>query len=95
MVQTTRVSRKVPVMETRPCRTGSLVLAAAAAMGAEPRPASLEKMPRAMPCCMAMSMLPTAPPVTAWGVNAPTKMSANACGMAVILAPRMIRQTAT
>ena len=33
MVQMTMVSINVPVMETSPCRTGSLVLAAAAAMG--------------------------------------------------------------
>ena len=95
IVQTTRVSRKVPVMETRPWRTGSLVLAAAAAMGAEPRPASLEKMPRAIPCCMATSILPAMPPATACGLKAPTTMSANACGMAVTLAPRMMRQMRT
>ena len=49
MLQTTRVSRKVPVMETSACRQGWSVLAAAAAMGADPMPDSLEKTPRATP----------------------------------------------
>ena len=49
IVQMTIVSMKVPVMHTSPCRAGSFVLAAAAAIGAEPRPASFEKMPRATP----------------------------------------------
>ena len=40
------VSMKVPVMETKACRAGTSVLAAAAAMGAEPSPDSLEKIPR-------------------------------------------------
>ena len=46
---TTMVSIKVPVMDTNAWRTGWSVLAAAAAMGAEPIPASLEKTPRATP----------------------------------------------
>ena len=82
IVQTMMVSRKVPVMETRPWRTGSLVCAAAAAMGAEPRPASLEKMPRAMPFCMAMSMAPSAPPAAARNPKAPANISAKAAGSA-------------
>ena len=49
MVQTMMVSMKVPSMPIMPCCTGSLVCAAAWAMGALPRPASLEKMPRATP----------------------------------------------
>ena len=88
MVQTTSVSMKVPVMEISPCLTGSRVDATAAAMGAEPSPASLEKMPRAIPICIATSMLPAAPPATARGLNAPTKICSNAAGMAVILAKR-------
>ena len=95
IVQTTSVSRKVPVMETSPCRTGSRVFADAAAMGAEPSPASLEKMPRAMPLCMATIMLPATPPATAFGLNAPTKICESACGIAVILAKRMMRQIST
>ena len=31
-------------MEIKPCSTGSFVLAAAAAMGADPRPDSLERL---------------------------------------------------
>ena len=49
MAHTTTVSQKVPVIDTRACRTGFLVWAVAAAMGAVPRPDSLEKSPRAMP----------------------------------------------
>ena len=49
MVQITMVSMKVPSMATMPCLTGFLVRAAACAIGALPRPASLEKMPRATP----------------------------------------------
>ena len=48
-LQMIRVSMKVPVIEIKPCSTGSFVLAAAAAIGAEPRPDSFEKTPRATP----------------------------------------------
>ena len=41
-VQMMMVSMKVPVIEMRPCSAGHLVLAAAATMGAEPKPDSLE-----------------------------------------------------
>ena len=81
MVQITMVSIKVPVIDTRPCRTGSLVWAAAAAIGAEPRPASFEKMPRAMPFCMAMVTLPTTPPVTAAGLKAARTIVSRAAGI--------------
>src|SRR6266540_6948058 len=47
--QTTTVSQKVPVDETRAWRTGFLVCAAAATMGALPSPDSFENSPRAMP----------------------------------------------
>ena len=80
MEHTTMVSRNVPVMDTRPWRTGSFVCAAAAAMGAEPRPASFEKMPRAMPFCMATMMAPSMPPAAACRPNALWKMTANAPG---------------
>ncbi|MDD4788749.1 MAG: hypothetical protein PHO07_16375 [Pirellulales bacterium] len=49
MKQTTTVSQKVPLDETRPWRTGLVVRAAAATIGALPRPDSLEKRPLAMP----------------------------------------------
>ena len=40
---------KVPVIEIKPCSTGSSVFAAAAAIGADPSPDSLENTPRATP----------------------------------------------
>ena len=46
---TTTVSQKVPVEETSAWRTGFRVCAAAAAIGAEPIPDSLENSPRATP----------------------------------------------
>ena len=49
MVQTMMVSMKVPIMPTRADRTGLRVMPAAWAIPAVPRPASLEKMPRATP----------------------------------------------
>ncbi len=59
-VQTMMVSRKVPVMATRACRPGWSVLAAAAAMGADPSPDSLEKSPRATPILITVPMAPPA-----------------------------------
>ena len=91
-VQITIVSINVPVILTSPCLTGSLVCAAAAAIGALPRPASLEKMPLATPFCIATSILPTAPPVIALGENAASTIILNAAGTLVILA---ITKTAT
>ena len=49
MAHTTTVSQKVPVEETSAWRTDVFVCAAAATMGALPRPDSLEKRPRATP----------------------------------------------
>ena len=60
-VQTTRVSKKLEFMVTRPCSTGESVRAAAAAMGAEPRQVSLENTPRTIPFCRTMMKLPIAP----------------------------------
>ena len=65
MLQTIIVSINVPVIETKPCRTGSLVRAAAAAIGALPSPDSLEKIPRAIPFCIAIIIAPNAPPAAA------------------------------
>ena len=45
IVQITSVSIKVPIIEIRPCCAGASATAAAAAIGALPRPASLEKIP--------------------------------------------------
>ena len=88
MVHIIIVSIKVPVIDTSPCLTGSLVLAAAAAIGAEPSPASLEKIPLAIPFCMATIMLPTIPPVTACGLKAPLTMVTNAAGICFTLHTR-------
>ena len=55
-VQMMMVSTKTSKMPHRPCSTGSLVLEAAWAMGAEPRPASLENTPRAKPWRIATRM---------------------------------------
>ena len=64
MVQTMMVSIKVPVMETSACSHGSLVLAAAAAIGALPMPDSLEKTPRETPFWMAIiTAAPRNPPL--------------------------------
>ena len=65
------VSIKVPVMETRPCSAAHLVLAAAATIGAEPKPDSLENTPRATPLRIAsMTVAPKKPPWAAVGVKA-------------------------
>ena len=65
------VSTKVSSMPMVACVMGELVEAAACAMGAVPSPASLEKMPRAMPMRMASMMeAPAAPPCAADGEKA-------------------------
>ena len=57
------VSMNTSKIPYRPCLTGSVSEVAAWAMGAEPRPASLEKTPRATPfCTMVLNAMPTAPP---------------------------------
>ena len=48
-LQIIMVSIKVPVMEIKPCLTGSLVFAAAKHMGADPAPIHWRKTPRATP----------------------------------------------
>ena len=69
--QTTTVSQKVPVAETRACHTGLRVWAAEATSGADPMPDSLEKSPRATPKRRAIiTPCPTRPPATAPGVKA-------------------------
>ena len=73
--QMTTVDQNVPVDATSAWRAGFLVEAAAATMGAVPRPDSLEKRPRAQPNCSAQMMpLPSAPPKTALPVNAHSKI---------------------
>ena len=58
------------------------VLAAAAAIGALPRPDSLEKIPLATPFCMATIILPITPPANALPLNALLIITANAPGTA-------------
>ena len=82
-------------MLTSPWRTGSLVCAAAAAIGALPSPASFEKIPRATPFCIATSILPTAPPVIAFGENAASIIVTNAAGTFVILVITRIKTNTT
>ena len=70
------VSMKVWVIETRACRTGSRVCAAAAAMPAEPRPDSFEKIPRATPKRIAcLTAAPVNPPTAAVPEKAPRRPS--------------------
>ena len=77
--QMTPVDQKAPVMEMSACSAGLRVLAAAATMGAVPRPLSLENKPRAQPNCRAMIMPePTAPPKAALGVKAHSRISPTA-----------------
>ena len=75
--QMSRVSRKTDSICTRPCFTGWLTLAEAAALGAEPTPASLENRPRLMPCIRAE---PVKPAKMAWKSKAPWKMRPNTWG---------------
>ena len=56
---TTRVSVNTPSAWMSPCFTGWLTVAAAAALGALPSPASLLNRPRLMPC---ITVTPSTPP---------------------------------
>ena len=72
-----------------PCFPGFLVSAHAWAIEPVPRPASLEKIPLETPFFILINRLPTAPPVTAAGLKAPSKMAWITDGSAWIL-KRMI-----
>ena len=61
-----------------------LVCAAAAAIGALPSPDSFEKIPLAIPFCIATIILPIAPPASALPVNADFTIVTIAAGIAVI-----------
>ena len=79
-------------MPYRPWFTGPLVSAAAWAMAAEPRPASLEKALRRRPQMMVcFSTMPLAAPPMAWGVNAEEKIFTKASGTLPIWAPMTTR----
>ena len=71
------VSMKTDSICTRPCLAGWETSAVAAALGAEPIPASLEYRPRLMPCIM---QEPAKPPKIAEKSKALTKMFLNTVG---------------
>ena len=77
-VQMSRVSMNTDSIWTRPCLAGWDTSAVAAALGAEPIPASLEYRPRLMPCIM---QEPVKPPKIAGKSKALTKMFLNTPGM--------------
>ena len=78
---TTTVSQKVPVADTRAWRTGLRVWAAAATMGAEPMPDSLEKSHLAIPYrADIMIPVPARPPaMERTSVKALLKMTERVC----------------
>ena len=93
---TTAVHQKVPVMAARACRAGLRVDAAAAIMGAEPRPDSLENRPRAQPYCSAIIRPePSAPPKAALAVKALSRMVMTAGIRYAPFTARMYRQPPT
>lgn len=84
---------KVPSIPIRPERTALWVVPAAWAMPAVPRPASLEKIPRATPKRIAaITAAPAKPPVAAIGVKAWVKISWNAPGIASAWTTRTITE---
>ena len=94
--QMTTVSQKVPLDETSAWRTGLRVCAAAATMGAEPRPDSLEKSPRAIPKRAAIiTVVPTKPPPAAWGLKADSTINLMAGHTYWMFIPRITRQPMT
>src|SRR5574344_599160 len=79
MAQMMTVSQKVPVDDTNACLTGLRVCAAAATIGAEPSPDSLENSPLAIPNRAAIiTDVPTKPPPAACGLNADSQISRRA-----------------
>ena len=80
-VQITIVSTNTSKIPKNPCFTGFLVSAQACAIEPVPSPASLEKIPLETPFFILTKKLPTAPPVTAAGLNAPSKIEPNTAGM--------------
>ena len=96
IVQTTSVSIKVPSIATRPCSTGSFVLAAACAIGALPSPASLENIPRATPKRIAaQTVAPAKPPAAEAPLNALSMMVASAPGTSSMCEPMTIKLIST
>ncbi len=82
IVRTRKVSMNTLTIATIPCSTGWLTLATAWACGVEPIPASFEKSPLETPYLTdSLTVAPISPPVTAWGLNAPSNIILNAIGM--------------
>ena len=73
-VQSKIVSTKTSKMPYNPWVLGSASIATECAIAEVPRPASLEKIPRDAPINIEENILPTAPPVTAFGLKAPVKI---------------------
>ena len=73
-VHTMIVSMKTPRDWMRPWRTGCETVAVAAAFGAVPCPASLEKRPRLVPLIIAAMMPPPRPPTVASAEKAEEKI---------------------
>ena len=92
--QMTTVSQNVPVDETSAWRTGFRVWAAAATIGAEPRPDSFENRPRATPKRAAPAPAPTKPPAAAGGENALFTISSIAGESRSAVADRIDQQPA-
>src|SRR3990172_999331 len=81
MAHITTVSQKVPVDETNAWRTGFFVCAAAATIGALPKPDSFENRPLAIPNLTASFMVePRKPPIAACPLNAPFRIKARVSG---------------
>ena len=76
----TMVSMKTESIWTRPCFTGCDTEAEAAALGADPTPASLEYRPRLMPYIMAEPAKPPAS-VSKRKSKAPETIARNMVGM--------------
>ena len=76
-LQITSVSMNTPSAWSSPSFAGWLMSAAAAAQGAEPEPASLEKRPRFTPFIMTA---PIPPPATWRKPNASAKIRSNTAG---------------
>ena len=91
-VQMTIVSMKVSMTAHIPCCAGWSMDSACDCIVAEaPRPASLEKTPRARPLRMvADTAAPAKPPMAAWPVNAPLKMEAKTAPMLPMFAKTTI-----
>ena len=96
IVQMTMVSMNGSSNATTPSETGSSVLAAECAMGADPCPASFENSPRRTPHMSVSKNAPVPVPATpALGLNASRKMSPSASGSWCMFITMMRRAPST